>query len=119
MLHTKSIEGHTLGILKRLMQIEELRDFDLVGGTALALRYGHRSSVDIDLFATVPFDNNIILEAISSVYSDFQPSNIFNKVGLFGFIEEVKIDLVQYHNYSLINEKDIEEGIRIISDADI
>jgi hypothetical protein len=50
MLHFESIEGHTLGILKTLMQIDELKDFDLVGGTALALRYGHRSSIDLDLF---------------------------------------------------------------------
>jgi predicted nucleotidyltransferase component of viral defense system len=119
MLHTESIERHTLGILVRLMQIEELKNFDLVGGTALTLRYGHRLSVDLDLFATVQFDNNTVLQAVNNVYPDFQPTNIFNKVGLFGFIEGVKIDLVQYYKYEVIGERQEENGIRILSDADI
>jgi hypothetical protein len=33
------------------MEIPELHPFNLVGGTALALKYGHRVSVDLDLFA--------------------------------------------------------------------
>jgi hypothetical protein len=37
-------------LLNRLMAEAELSDFYLVGGTALALHYGHRISVDIDLF---------------------------------------------------------------------
>ena len=36
-----------LHLLKRLMGMESLRNFYLVGGTALALRLGHRESVDI------------------------------------------------------------------------
>ncbi|MFN6038126.1 MAG: nucleotidyl transferase AbiEii/AbiGii toxin family protein, partial [Bacteroidota bacterium] len=32
------------------MLVEELRQFHLVGGTALALYDGHRISIDIDLF---------------------------------------------------------------------
>jgi len=30
--------------------------FKLYGGTALALRLGHRSSVDFDFFSNAPFD---------------------------------------------------------------
>lgn len=32
------------------------QDFTLYGGTAIALRLGHRSSVDFDFFSSVPFD---------------------------------------------------------------
>jgi len=32
-------------------------DFYLVGGTALALQYGHRRSIDFDLFSPKPFKN--------------------------------------------------------------
>jgi hypothetical protein len=35
---------------------EDLKDFKLVGGTALALMIGHRISVDIDLFTEFSFD---------------------------------------------------------------
>jgi predicted nucleotidyltransferase component of viral defense system len=53
------------------------------------------------------------------VYPDFQPANIFNKVGLFGFIEGLKVDLVQYYKYDVIGDRQEEDGIRILSDADI
>lgn len=33
------------------------KDFYLVGGTALALQYGHRRSIDFDLFTPDPFNN--------------------------------------------------------------
>jgi hypothetical protein len=41
--------------LKKLMRAEELKDFRLVGGTALSLHLGHRASVDIDLFTDAPY----------------------------------------------------------------
>ncbi|MFW0718331.1 nucleotidyl transferase AbiEii/AbiGii toxin family protein [Pedobacter sp. N23S346] len=37
------------------MQAAELKDFRLVGGTALSLYLGHRLSVDIDLFTDAPY----------------------------------------------------------------
>lgn len=39
-------------------------DFYLVGGTALALQYGHRRSIDFDLFSTEPFQNRLIRQKI-------------------------------------------------------
>ena len=50
MLSLRTIEPHTLELLKALMQEPALCDLRLVGGTALALQYGHRSSIDLDLF---------------------------------------------------------------------
>lgn len=39
------------------MQVDCLKDFVLVGGTALSLQRGHRISVDIDLFTDLPYGN--------------------------------------------------------------
>ena len=39
-------------------------DFGLVGGTAIALHIGHRSSIDFDLFSNKEFDNNDIRKEI-------------------------------------------------------
>ena len=50
MLHTQTVTGATLGLLKRLMARPELAQFALVGGTNLSLRLGHRKSIDLDLF---------------------------------------------------------------------
>ena len=58
MLHLETVEPHALSVLNQLMTIPELKDFSLVGGTALSLRYGHRKSVDLDLFSNKPFENN-------------------------------------------------------------
>jgi predicted nucleotidyltransferase component of viral defense system len=50
MLHTRTVRPELLGLLKQLMAEDALREFTLVGGTALALQMGHRFSEDIDMF---------------------------------------------------------------------
>ena len=49
------------------MAIPALDDFNLVGGTALALKYGHRRSLDLDLFSSQDFDNEAIAAIISKI----------------------------------------------------
>ena len=56
MLSYQTVEPHTLELLKRLMAEPLFADMRLVGGTALALQYGHRQSVDLDLFGRLPDD---------------------------------------------------------------
>ena len=48
------------------MEITELSDFLLVGGPALALHYGHRISVDLDLFSSTKFETDNFLPQIFS-----------------------------------------------------
>lgn len=50
MLSYDTIEFHTLELLKSLMQESAFSAMRLVGGTALALQYGHRQSIDLDFF---------------------------------------------------------------------
>ena len=50
MLHIQTTNPELLKVLKKLMGMEMLKDFRLVGGTALSLLRGHRISEDIDLF---------------------------------------------------------------------
>lgn len=50
MLSYCTVEPHTLELLKLLCQEPYLKECRLVGGTALALQYGHRISVDLDFF---------------------------------------------------------------------
>jgi hypothetical protein len=60
------------------MTLSSLQPFSLVGGTALALRYGHRSSVDLDLFYHEKFDHSFknqtwegVKKGISRAVSDY------------------------------------------------
>ncbi len=55
MLQYRAIYPQTLELLKQLMNLEELKDFYLAGGTALALQIGHRISVDLDFFTQSDF----------------------------------------------------------------
>jgi len=49
MLQTKAVEPGTLSLLKELMAVPSLKGYYLAGGTALALVYGHRVSLDLDI----------------------------------------------------------------------
>ena len=56
MLHTETVAGTTLELLKKLEAEKRMSGFNLAGGTALALYLGYRVSVDLDLFTPKPFD---------------------------------------------------------------
>ncbi len=100
------------------MTLPALQDFNLVGGTALALYYGHRLSIDLDLFSTTDFQTEIVLEALNKEFPDFNYGRP-NALGIFGFIGDIKVDFVRYHYHPLIGEPVVDSGIRLISIADI
>ncbi len=101
------------------MEIPELKDFYLVGGTALALRFGHRISLDIDLFSTVDFANDSLIDPLQKKFTGFSFRNTHNPIGLFGNIDGVKVDFVRHHHHPLIEPTVVEDGIRQFSVQDI
>lgn len=52
MLHASSLRPDTRRVLERLSERPGVKGFTLIGGTALALRHGHRESENIDLVWT-------------------------------------------------------------------
>jgi predicted nucleotidyltransferase component of viral defense system len=105
------------------MQQEFLSDFNLVGGTALALQLGHRISVDLDLFTDKEFNTTEIKAQLEQEYKLIDV--IENKAGIIQKIEYpvnsanfIKVDIVKYR-YKLINPPIIKEGIRLLSMEDI
>ncbi len=118
MLHTNTVEPRTLAILKALMTIAELNDFYLVGGTCLSLRYGHRISVDLDLFSVSNFDNETLVEIVRK-HLPLEIRTTTNPLGIFGFIEDVKVDFVKHYRFPQIGNAITEDGIRMFSDKDI
>jgi predicted nucleotidyltransferase component of viral defense system len=121
MLHYNTVEPETLAVLKKLLSIPELKGFSLVGGTALSLKYGHRLSVDLDLFSHSEgkFEKDIIIDALRREFgSDFVPELSQAKWAIFSFIKDIKIDIVSYpHN--IIRSVDMAGGIRMYSTEDI
>ena len=118
MLQYGTVEPRTLDVLKQLMSIEELSPFTLAGGTALALYYGHRLSIDLDLFSNENFDSDQLISVVSDHFSDFT-YHYPNAVGVFGYIDGIKTDFARYHHHASIEPPTIEENIRLMSIADI
>ncbi len=119
MLQYSTVEPGTLDVLKGLMQVEELNNFYLVGGTALALYFGHRLSVDIDLFSTENFEKESIIGPLERKFPGFKYKNDNNPIGLFGSIDGIKIDLIKHYHHPLIEQTVTEDGIRLLSVQDI
>lgn len=116
MLSYQTIEPHTLELLRRLMKEPLLIDTRLVGGTSLALQYGHRSSVDLDLFGQVNCSSESLTEAFKQ-WGEVQVLSQGEKIKCFT-IDGIKIDIVAY-DYPWIDDAVLADGLRLASPKDI
>ena len=116
MLHKETVDASTLELLKRLMADERLKDFVLVGGTALSLQMGHRISVDLDLFVNQDFEAGELREYMEQTYHLETDYLAFATVK--GEIHGVQVDCIA-HSYPWIRPFAEEEGIRLASMEDI
>ena len=116
MLHKETVDTSTLELLKRLMADERLKDFVLVGGTALSLQMGHRISVDLDLFVNQDFEAEELREYMEQTYHLETDYLAFATVK--GEIHGVQVDCIA-HSYPWVRPFVEEEGIRLASMEDI
>jgi predicted nucleotidyltransferase component of viral defense system len=103
------------------MALPSLSDFNLVGGTALALYYGHRISVDLDLFSVATFSVPYIVEELEELAKNENLDwewNMVEESSLSGVIDGIKIDVIRYR-YPLIDAVTVSEGVRLLSIKDI
>lgn len=106
----------TFNLIQELQKMEELRDFNLVGGTALALMLGHRNSIDIDLFTRKEFSAEEIESCLRNDY-EFR-ATLFRKNSILSSINNIKTDFIR-HDYPQLKPLVQEEGIRMASLEDI
>jgi len=117
MLYKNTVEPGTLGILNCLMLLPELEQFALVGGTNLALRLGHRASIDLDIFTNEPFDLPAVWEVIMHEFPQVIKLDERGQT-LLANIDGVKIDLIK-HAYPYLRPVEVVDGIRMLSIPDI
>jgi Nucleotidyl transferase AbiEii toxin, Type IV TA system len=110
------ISPKTFELIQQLQSIEPLKDFHLVGGTALALLLGHRNSIDIDLFTRNEFDAEELQNLLSQNYTF--SATLFRKNSVLASINNIKTDFIR-HNYPIIKPIIEQEGIRMLSKEDI
>ncbi len=119
MLQKQAVEPGTLSLLKELMSIPELSNFNLVGGTAISLKYGHRKSIDLDLFSSIKFNKVELEDKLKKYFGKrFYYENAFSNWGIFCYIDNIKVDIV-YYPHDLIDKIEIFESIRMLSDKDL
>ena len=116
MLQKQTVKPELLELLEKLMLVEEFTNFNLVGGTALALYDGHRFSIDIDLFGRSDVDavkfTDLLKEYGDTILLSQSPKILIYK------IDQIKVDFVDY-NFELIEPLTIVDGIRLVSKKDI
>lgn len=116
MLSYHTVESHTLELLKRLLSKDFLSEARLVGGTALALQYGHRMSVDLDFFGNINGDDIDLKEQLRevgtlSVIKESKNINVF-------LLDGIKVDFINYP-YRWIDDAVQENSIVLASPQDI
>ena len=116
MLYKETVTPKMWELLQMLMKDEKLKDFNLVGGTALSLMIGHRLSVDLDLFSTQDFNVQTMLAHLSSKHP-VTIRDLFDNTMLLN-IGQVKVDILA-HKYPWQEPIQTEEGIRLASLRDI
>ena len=70
MLREETVAPATLGLLKKMFSLPELKQFRLAGGTALSLLFGHRKSIDLDLFTDQSLQKDILIPALEDAFGD-------------------------------------------------
>ncbi len=116
MLYENTVEPKLLELTKQLCKRAELERFILVGGTALSLQLGHRTSIDIDLFSSEAFDVEEMVIFLQNEF-EYQNQNRF-KNSLLGSIQNIKVDIIS-HQYQWLQPALKENGIRMAGLEDI
>jgi predicted nucleotidyltransferase component of viral defense system len=126
-LHYNTVTSLLLECSQKLMANNAFNDFVLVGGTALSLQLGHRTSIDIDLFTANNYGSMNLDEIKNALYTLFPFTDgleALNKrsLGYMVYIgnnptEKIKLDL--FYTEEFIDPIVIQDGLRLASLTDI
>ena len=120
MLHYRTISKALKSNLHILMQSDLFASFRLVGGTALSLQLGHRSSVDIDLFSDAHYGSidfsvlDFFLESAFSFCDHLKFTNeAFGKSYLIGESRENAVKLDVFYTDTFVHPPLVIDDIRM------
>jgi Nucleotidyl transferase AbiEii toxin, Type IV TA system len=117
MLFLNTVKSETYELLQKLMQIPELSEFVLVGGTNLSLKFGHRISVDLDLFTDKPFDlDEVFIGIVKTLPQSIKLDQ--RKQTIWLNIDGIKVDII-LHEYPYLRPIEVIDNVRFMSVEDI
>ena len=122
-LHYETVTTVLINTLNALMSNPIFNDFNLVGGTNLSLRFGHRVSDDIDLFTDVEYgslDFTKFEKELSKMFPYFDnpdKSGIvgFGRMYYIGINEDNAVKLYLMYTDQFLSGPEIINGIRFES----
>ena len=115
MLSYQTVDAHTLELLRQLSVVPEFSAMRLVGGTSLALQYGHRTSVDLDFFGT--FDSELSFTSILRGYGRLSIVKETSKIKVY-LLDGIKVDFVHY-DYPWLESPLQVDGLVLATPPDI
>lgn len=115
-MFTKGISPKTRRSLALLGQLKELGQFYLAGGTAVALRFGHRLSFDLDFFTPNDFSQKELIKLMDRK-GKFDLGQV-SKNTLLGLFEQTKVSFFKY-DYPLIDETTNFDDVTIVGQKDL
>lgn len=115
MLHPSAVPLNLLQVLAEIQEKSSACEFALAGGTSLALRLGHRLSVDLDFFTSTDFTPHSLAHRLG-----FGPESITGQAEgtLQCRIRDVKVEFLK-HAYPQLADHDIINGVAMWSIQDV
>jgi hypothetical protein len=115
MLHQSAVSVSLLEVLRDLQDKPAASGFALAGGTSLALRLGHRVSVDLDFFTGGDFDPEKLAASLAAGHESITglASGTLQLV-----INGIKVEFLR-HAYPQLGEHEIAGHVRMWSLADV
>ncbi len=115
-MHEEVINKKTKRVLAALVRSNLIKDFYLAGGTALALQYGHRKSIDLDWFKQQSFNTVKLkrdLAALGKIVVDSEEKDTFNlnlagvKLSFLGYPYKLLFPLLNWQGIKIADHRDI------------
>ena len=115
-MHIETLAPATKKLLLSFNNVDFLKEYYLAGGTALALHYGHRQSIDLDWFTKKSINVPVLAKSVSK-FGKFTLVNESENT-LEGILQKVKISFMTYP-YTLLKKPILLDSIRVAHPYDI
>lgn len=115
-MFTKTLLPNTVRAIELVSKVSIVKKAYLAGGTALALRLGHRISVDLDFFTLEELEEKVLLADLEQL-SEFKKDGVAWRT-VWGMVKNTKFSLF-YYKYPLLEKPDEFMGIKLVSLKDI
>lgn len=115
-MYQETIAPETRCVLEKISQQDFIHNFYLAGGTALALHFGHRESIDLDFFSPEYFSVEILKKKVSGSGAYYLTNEEDGTID--GVLDGVKLTFLRYE-YPLLFPLIDFNGIQLADERDI